>query len=124
MAEALHPRSFSLSPAVSPTGIPADAGLPLTVFWPKTEPSHCHSQDQPSIFEFAWFCHVLSCFVHVQNPGLLTKVKNTFIDVADEESPDSMTSFHDGAKTCTARMSDTASPARFFVSHDARALMT
>lgn len=53
-----------------------------------------------------------------------TKVKNTFIDVADEESPDSMTSFHDGAKTCTARMSDTASPARFFVSHDARALMT
>lgn len=44
-----------------------------------------------------------------------TKVKNTFIDVADEESPDSMTSFHDGAKTCTARMSDTASPARFWL---------
>ncbi|CAK9043841.1 Uncharacterized protein SCF082_LOCUS24988 [Durusdinium trenchii] len=48
-------------------------------------------------------------------------VKNTFIDVADEESPDSMTSFHDGAKTCTARMSETASPARFFISHDSRA---
>ena len=42
-------------------------------------------------------------------------MKNTFIDVADEESPDSMTSFHDGAKTCTARMSETASPARFFL---------
>ena len=54
-------------------------------------------------------------------PRPLAKVKNTFIDVADEESPDSMTSFHDGAKTCTARMSETASPARFFISHDSRA---
>ena len=49
-------------------------------------------------------------------------MKNTFIDIADEESPDSMHSFHDGAKTCTARMSDTASPARFFSRHEARAV--
>ena len=76
----------------------------------------------PEHFEL-FFVHCAHLCMAARKPS--SKVKNTFIDVADEESPDSMTSFHDGAKTCTARMSDTASPARFYLGpepHDAWAL--
>lgn len=66
--------------------------------------------------------HVTSSISFISPLHLPREVKNTFIDIADEESPDSMHSFHDGAKTCTARMSDTASPARFFSRHEARAV--